>query len=183
MWKINATISRKNTLCYRFFSVLSNDLNSLNISSDFLKTFQIFTNRFRSCQIFQDPFKSLQILVVFSDSSLFLKILPFKFLWIFRIIPEVLFHIVYRYFQIPADSSKFFQILNFSIDSFKFLQFLSFSFWFSLSDSFEFLQILSKPPSGILKIFSKFSVLFRSFQILSNACRFFQILPDSSNFF
>ena len=160
---------------------------------------------------------------MFSDSFLFLKILPFGFLWIlwdysgcswmlsecstlFRTFSSSIQIVLetYRYFQIPADSSKFFQIFLdssrfsqvltdsfrisqflsdslrfFQISSFRFIhilfepsnfsQFLQISpvsfifFWTSLSDSFEFFQIHSKTPSGILTILSNFWVLFRSF--------------------
>ena len=138
--------------------------------------------------------------MVFSDSFVFLKIVPFGFLWIvsdysgyfwmlsdfftffwtFSSYNQIVLE-PYRYFQILADSSKLFQIF---LDSSRSSHVLTDSFRISrfLPDSFKFLQILSKPPSGILKILSNFSVLYRSFQTLSDPCRFFQILLDSSAF-
>ena len=57
--------------------------------------------------------------------------------------------------------------------------------WLLVCSQSNFLRFYQR-PSGILKILSNFSVLFRSFQILSDSGRFFQIPPvflDSIWFF
>ena len=93
-----------------------------------------------------------------------------------------------KFFQIFQDSSRFSQI------STRFPRILQiFSIFFILSDYSGCFQMLSvcfqsnffrfyQTPSGILKIFSNFSVLFRSFQMPADSFKFFQI-PQVCVFF
>ena len=90
----------------------------------------------------------------------------------------------YISFQIPADSSKFFQVLPFF-----FLDFLGSKFFKMRSNCHKFPQI----PSNSFRISQFLSDSFRFFQIflnsfgmsqvLSNSFRFPQIPPDSFIFF
>ena len=136
------------------------------------------------CRVFQ-------LLPDFLDSSRFFQI-PTGFLRFFQTFSEFLRFFRSRNFsQIPSNSSIFLQMLSDSFIFFLILSFRFFRFFFYSFGCFSILPIcfqsnflrFYQTPSGILKILSNFPVLFRSFQILSDACRFFQILPNFSSFF
>ena len=121
-------------------------------------------------QILSDSCRLFQIL---PDFSRFFEILT-GFLRFLQITSESL-----KLPQIPSDSFKCIQVLSFFSDSL----FQIFSIFFNRSDYAECFSILPvcfqsnflrfyQRPSGILKILSKFSVLFRSFQILSDFSKF-----------
>ena len=172
--------------CFRFFEIFSdafkNTVRNLQDSFKFFSSTQIISDPYR---FFQNP----------ADFSKFNQILPvflvspsdcFQFFWVSQFLSDFL-----RVLQILWNSFRFFSNLpiSFFSDAFRFFHSLSdslfkihsiffipdaFRYFQIVSDFFEFFQMLSKTQSGILKILSNFSDLYRSLQILQNSFKFFQ---------